>query len=681
MTIKYPVTRLVEHTDEYFGHVIPDPYRWLEESAETESVASWIAEQNRLAREHLDAAGHLPAITSRLSELWDYPKAGPPWSKAGRWLQFRNTGLQNQDVLWLLAGPDDEGRVLLDPNKLSDDGSASLASAAVSPDGRLLLYGVNSGGSDWATLHVLEIDSGLTLQDEVNWCRGGQGTWLPDSTGFLYARYPTPPEGQEYLAEADNPTLTLHRIGTVQEDDEAIYSRPDDPKLGFGTMLSDDQRYLIMVIWRGTEQKNQVWYRDLEEGLHGEFTPLIGEFQASYEYLGNDGSVFYLQTDDDAERSRVVAVNLARPDEFRDVVPELKEALEYARLLGNRFIAVHLSHGSHVLSSWNLAGERLGEIILPGIGSVFTGRPDRDDEHLYLVFTSFLQPSAVFRTEGGPGRVESVWAPKLDFAADEFETVQEFALSKDGTRVPMFITRRKGTALDGSHRTLLYGYGGFNVNLTPMFSVSRLAWLEQGGVLVTANLRGGAEYGKAWHEAGTLDRKQNVFDDFIACAEHLMAAGYTTSKRLAIQGGSNGGLLVGACMTQRPELFGAVHAAVGVLDMLRYHKFTIGWAWASDYGTSDDESQFRTLLEYSPLHNLQEGTCYPPTLLTTGDRDDRVVPGHSFKFAAALQSAQACVNPVLLRIQTKTGHGHGKPTRLLIEEQADIWAFLLKHLE
>lgn len=681
MTQRYPHTVTVPHSDDYHGTIVDDPYRWLEANADSEEVASWIREQNELTRQELTASRHRGSIMDRLEALWDYGKAGAPWQVAGKWFQFRNSGMQNQDVLWLLEHPTDTGRVLLDPNSLAKDGSASLSATRVSPDGRHLAYGVNWGGSDWTTWHVLEIDTGRQLPDEVRWSRFSGATWLPDSSGFLYSRYPEPPEGQEYVAELGNATLRLHLLGTHQADDEIVYSRPDDPKLGFHTTLSDDDRWLVLSLWRGTEARNQIWYRDLSEGVHGAFKPLISEFRAAWSFLGNDGERFYFQTDDQAELSRIVAINLHDPGSCEEVIPEQPNALEATTLLRDRFITIHLEHGAHLLTSWDLTGKQLGTIGLPGIGSVSAGRSRRKDEQLYFTFMSFLEPGSIYRTDGEPGEALLVMKPDLDFAAADYETVQEFATSRDGTRVPLFITRKRGTRNDGSNRVLLYGYGGFNVNMTPVFSVSRLAWLEHGGVLVTTVLRGGAEYGKAWHEGGILDRKQNVFDDFIACAEHLVETGLTVPERLAIQGGSNGGLLVGACMTQRPELFGAAHVAVGVLDMLRYHRFTIGWAWASDYGTSEDEGQFRTLHAYSPLHNVRAGTCYPATLITTGDRDDRVVPAHSFKFTAALQAAQACDRPILLRVQTNTGHGHGKPTRLLIEEQADIWSFLLEQLE
>lgn len=680
LRISYPVTEKGRDSDDYFGTRVADPYRWLEQSADTERVARWIEAQNRVTHNWLAGNEDRETIRQRLTELWNYPKRYQPVRRGSRWFQLRNSGLQNQDVLWVMEHESAEGRVLLDPNTLAEDGSTSLSSAQVSPDGRFLAFGLNRGGSDWITWHVLDIDTGAMLPDELHWSRFSTATWLPDSSGFLYNRYEQPATGQELLQEAGPPEYCLHLLGRKQAEDQVVYSRPDDPRLSFHGQVSHDGRYLLLSITRGTDPQNQLWYRDLSAGPVGEFTPLFSDFSAEYRWLGNDGSRFWLQTDAGAERSRIVAVDVDQPDRLLEVVPEQELALEHSLLLRDRLVTVHLRHASHVLTSWSLTGERLGEIGLPGIGSVFLGSAERDSDHAYFLFTSFLQPPSVYRTDGNPGEAELLFRPGLPFDASRFETVQEFAVSRDGTRVPMFITRRRDMARDGSNRTLLYGYGGFNINMTPQFSVSRLAWLEQGGVLVTANLRGGAEYGRSWHEDGILDRKQNVFDDFIACAEYLIASGVTTRSRLAIQGGSNGGLLVGACLTQRPDLFGAAHAAVGVLDMLRYHLFTIGWAWAGDYGRSDDPQQFSFLYAYSPLHNLRQGACYPATLITTGDRDDRVVPGHSFKFAAALQEAQGCANPVLLRVQTNTGHGHGKPTDLLIQEQADIWAFLLGNL-
>ncbi len=680
--MKYPQTHTVEQSDEYFGTLVEDPYRWLEQGADSPEVANWITLQNDLTREQLQNYPKHRKLSSRLAELWDYAKAGPPWSRGGRWFQFRNTGLQDQHVLYTMESPDAEGRVLLDPNQLSEDGTVSLSSVAASPDGKYLAYGLNKGGSDWITWHVLEIGSGEVLPDELLWSRFSGVAWLHDSSGFVYCRYPEPPQGQELLVEMANQTVWLHRTGTEQADDTLIHERPDDPQLAFHPVVTDDGNWLVLLVSRGTEPRNYVYARrlDPDRPQEGGFHALIGDFRAEFEYIGSDEGEIYFQTDDSAPNGKVVAINVEQPDLVRTALPEQPDLLDEVRLLGDTLIATHLHHASHRVSYWSLEGASLGAAELPTLGTVRFKRVERSAKEAFMYFTSFLYPSSILGSGTSPETLVTHWSPEVPFDTSPYETVQEFATSPDGTKVPMFIVRPVRSENNGNNLTLLYGYGGFSINLTPEFSASRLAWLEAGGTFVLANLRGGLEYGKAWHEGGILSRKQNVFDDFIACAEHLIDQNYTRPERLAIQGGSNGGLLVGACITQRPDLFGAAHAAVGVLDMLRYHRFTIGWAWASDYGTSEHEDGFRNLIDYSPLHNIQPDTCYPATLLTTGDRDDRVVPAHSFKFAATLQAAQACDRPVLLRVQTKTGHGHGKPTRLLIEEQADIWAFLLQEL-
>lgn len=674
----YPHTRRSECREEHHGRQVDDPYRWLEQPAHVPEVREWIEAQNEVTDAYLRAGGERDELRARLTELWDYPKAGAPWRRGGRYFQFRNTGLQNQDVLFTMDAPTAVGRVLLDPNTLSEDGTASLTSLAVSPDGRYLAYGVSHAGSDWITWRVREVDTLEDLPDELEWSRFSLATWLPDSSGFYYNRYPRPEEGEEYVAELERPELLLHRLRTPQADDELVYSRPDEPRYSFHPYITEDGAYLILTTTRGTERRNLIHYREL--GSDGGFVPLIAEFEHEYQFIGNDGRTFYFQTDEGADRGRIVAIDLDRPEERRVVVPELDDRLEEVALLGDTLVVLYQRHASSRIARYDLRGDPLGEVPLPTLGTAGFQRHQRTDGELFFAFTSFLHPTSSYRLDPATGEVELLWRPELPFDPAPYVTRQVFATSRDGTRVPVFLVHRGDLEPTGDHPTLLYGYGGFDVSLTPSFSTSRLVWLERGGVLAVANLRGGGEYGKAWHEAGTVHRKQNVFDDFIACAEHLCELGVTSPERLAIQGGSNGGLLVGACLTQRPDLFRAAHAAVGVLDMLRYHLFTIGWAWASDYGTADDPEEFATLLAYSPLHNLEPGTCYPATLITTGDHDDRVVPAHSFKFAAALQAAQGCGRPTLLRVMTQAGHGHGKPTRAVIEEQADVWAFLLREL-
>lgn len=675
----YPVSKTVDHNDTYHGTRVADPYRWLEQPAHTPDVAAWISAQNQLTFDFLASIPGRPQIEARLTELWDYPKQGAPFKKGTRYFQFRNSGLQNQNVLYLMSSPTDAGQVLLDPNTLSDDGTTSLNSYSLTQDGALLAYAVSQSGSDWVTWQVRDVATGEDLTDVLEWSRFSTATWLPDNSGFFYQVYPEPEQGEEFTASVSHPELLFHKLGTPQASDEVVYKRPDEPQWGFHTALSDDERYLILYITHGTERRNLLYYRPL---AGGDFVPLIDRWEAEYQFLGNDGDVFYLQTDLHADRKRVVAIDINAPEtaNWLEVIAEAEDTLQTCKLIQDEFLCLYMHHASHILKRIGTDGTPKGSIELPTLGTVLGLNAERTDNTLFYSFTSFLYPTLTFSYDLGSATTHQLDTAAIDFDASPYVTRQVFVDSKDGTAVPLFLVHRKDIQLDRTNPTLLYGYGGFDISLTPSFSVGRLVWLELGGVLAVANLRGGGEYGKAWHKAGTKERKQNVFDDFIACAEWLITSGLSSSQKLAIQGGSNGGLLVGAAMTQRPELFGAALPAVGVLDMLRYHQFTIGWAWASDYGSADDAEAFSYLIGYSPLHNLKEGTAYPATLITTGDHDDRVVPAHSFKFAAALQKAQAGDAPTLIRIQTKAGHGMGKPTTMLIAEQADIWAFLTKVL-
>ena len=680
MAIDYPKTKRSEHTDDYHGTHVSDPYRWLEQSAHTPEVRAWIEAQNELTFSYLEKIPARERIRERLTELWDYPKKGAPFKKGNRYFQFRNSGLQNQDVLYVMDSPTDEGRVLLDPNTLSEDGTVSLNNLSVSKDASRLAYAVAQSGSDMVTWRVRDVATGEDLADEVAWCRFAPAAWLPDSSGFFYLRFATPEENETYTSELENPTILLHKLGQAQAEDTVVFERPGEAHVTFGPTVSDDGKYLIISIYKGSERTNLVYYRASNEE---NFTELIPDWEAQYFFLGNDDTTFYFQTNLDADLERVIAIDTAHPakENWRTVVAEREDTLQSAELVGNEIVCLYLHDAAHRLERYNLEGEPLGNIPLPGLGSLTALHAERGDNEVFYSFTSFLQPATNFRFDLETGESEQLATPTLDFDAEPYTTRQVFVTSKDGTKVPMFLVHKKDLTTDGQTPTLLYGYGGFKIPVMPGFSVERLVWLELGGVLAVANLRGGGEYGKAWHEAGTLANKQNVFDDFIACAEYLLDEGVTSSENLALEGRSNGGLLVGAAMTQRPELFAAALPGVGVLDMLRFHKFTIGWAWVSDYGSADDPEQFETLLAYSPLHALKPGTAYPATLITTGDFDDRVVPAHSFKFAAALQHAQAGDAPTLIRVQTKAGHGMGKPTKMLIAERADILAFLTEALE
>jgi prolyl oligopeptidase len=677
--LTYPLTAKVDQVDDYHGKQVPDPYRWLEDTYSPETNA-WIEAQNKLTFAFLEAIPERGKIQARLTELWDYPKASAPFQRSGRYFQFRNTGLQNQDVLYVQDSLQDEGRVLIDPNGLSTDGTVALTSWAVSEDARWLAYATSASGSDWMTWRVRDVNTGLDLPDLIEWSKFSGAAWLPDQSGFYYSRYDAPQPGKEFESANYFQKLYFHRLGQLQAADELVYHRSDHKEWGFGGQVSEDGKYLIITVWEGTEVKNRLFYQDLQAG--GAVIELIAEAEAQYGFVGNDGPVFYLQTNLDAPRGRVIAIDTQNPakENWRTLIPQSADTLEFAPMVNHQFVCLYLQDAHHVLKRYGRDGSFLGEISLPMIGSVVMLNGQRKDKELFYAFQSFVCPTTIYRYDFEGDASLTLFTPPIQFDFSPYVTRQVFATSKDGTRLPLFLVHRKELP-PAPLPTLLYGYGGFNISMTPTFSISRLAWLEMGGVYAWAILRGGGEYGEEWHQAGMKVRKQNVFDDFIACAEYLVAEGITSPAKLAIQGGSNGGLLVGACMTQRPDLFGAALPAVGVMDMLRFHKFTIGWAWVSDYGSSDDPEGFQYLYAYSPLHNLRPGRRYPATLITTADHDDRVVPGHSFKYAAALQAAQAGEEPALIRIQTKAGHGMGKPTAIIIQEQADIWAFLVHVLE
>jgi prolyl oligopeptidase len=571
--------------------------------------------------------------------------------------------------------------VLLDPNTLSEDGTVSLSGMAVSENGAYLAYGLSSAGSDWVEWYVRDIATGVDTDDRLQWVKFSGASWSHDHQGFFYSRYDEPDETTKLEAVNYYQKLYYHRLGTPQGDDVLVYDRPDQKEWGFGGGVTEDGRYLIISVWKGTDPNNLVFYKDLS-APDSPVVELITEFEASYSFVDNEGPLFWFRTDLEAPKGRLIAIDIAQPERgaWQEIIPESDDTLEGVGLLNHQFVADYLKDAYTTIRIFSLTGELVREVALPGIGSAggFDGK--RGDTETFYSFTSFTVPSAIYRYDMVTGQSTLYRQPEVDFDPSAYTTTQVFYESKDGTRVPMFITHKTGLELNGQNPTLLYGYGGFSISLTPAFSVGNLVWMEMGGIYAVPNLRGGGEYGEEWHQAGTKLHKQTVFDDFIAAAEWLMAAGYTSPAKLAIMGGSNGGLLVGACMTQRPDLFAAALPAVGVMDMLRFNQFTIGWAWESDYGSPQNEEEFRALYVYSPLHNLKPGTAYPATLITTADHDDRVVPAHSFKFAAALQAAHQGEAPVLIRIETKAGHGAGKPTAKVIEEVADKWAFLAANL-
>jgi len=681
--MKYPETRRVEHVDEYFGVKVPDPFRWLEADVrESEEVAAWVKAENEVARKFLDAIPERPAIVKRLSELWNYERYSAPSEKGGKYFYSKNDGLQNQAVLYVADSYKSEGRVLIDPNKWSKDGTIALASTSVTDDGKLIAYSRNEAGSDWAQIFVMEIDSGKQLADTVKWSRFGGADWNKEGTGFYYTRYPEPKEGEKFQASAKNQMIYFHKLGTKQEEDKLVYRRPDHPDWHFGCGLTDDGKYLILTILRSTDPQNMVLVREASAPADAPFRELIGDFDNEFSFVGSEGTKFYFVTDLDAPTKRVVTMDIESPgrEHLTEIVPARKETLDGVSILSGRLICQYMVDVLSDVEVFDLAGKPLGKVKLPGNGNISGFGGDQDNKETFYSYSSYNAPATSYRYDVLTNTSELVRQPKVKFDPEKYAVEQVFFPSKDGTRVPMILTYRKDLKQGEPHPTLLYGYGGYSIALTPQFKPDYIAWCEMGGVLAVANLRGGGEYGEDWHLGGKAHKKQNVFDDFIAAAEWLIKEGRTSTKQLAIMGGSNGGLLVGAVMVQRPELFGACIPQVGVLDMLRFQEFTAGQFWRDEYGYIEKEDDFKTMFAYSPYHNIKQGTKYPPTLIMTADTDDRVVPMHSFKFAAALQRAQGGDAPILLRIEYKAGHGHGTPVSKLIENAADRWAFLVKEL-
>ncbi|HRW06733.1 MAG TPA: prolyl oligopeptidase family serine peptidase [Caldilineaceae bacterium] len=680
-TQPYPTTRRQDLVETLHGQPVADPYRWLEDLNSPETQA-WIAAQNEVTQAYLKQLPQRERIRQRLTELWNYERYGIPFKRGDRYFLTRNDGLQNQAVLYWLEHLDDEPKVLLDPNTLSDDGTVALSGYAVSDDGSLLAYALSASGSDWMEWRVREVASGADRGDLVQWAKFSGASWTHDNAGFFYSRYDAPAESEAYKGSNYFHKLYYHQLGTAQSEDRLIYERADQKEWNFQGEVTDDGRYLIIYVSRGTFRQNGIFYQDLT-APDSPVVELLNQFDAEYQFVGNDGPLFYFKTDHSAPLGRLIAVDIREPAvaQWQERIAESTDTLRSVRYLNRQFVANYLHDAHSRVQIFDQEGALIRSVDLPGVGTAGGFGGDQDSKETFYSFTSFTTPGVIYRYDLESGESTLFRQPTLQFDPALYETKQVFYTSKDGTQVPMFLCHKKGLELNAETPTYLYAYGGFNIPLTPGFAANILTWMEMGGLFAQPNLRGGGEYGKEWYQAGTLERKQNVFDDFIAAAEWLIGQGYTSTPKLVIAGGSNGGLLVGACMTQRPDLFGACLPAVGVLDMLRFHKFTIGWAWVSDYGSPDDPEQFQTLLDYSPYHNLKPGTHYPATLITTGDHDDRVFPAHSFKFAAALQHAQGGSAPTLIRIETKAGHGAGKPTAKLIEEATDKWAFVVDALE
>lgn len=680
-TLVYPQTRKIDHVDDYFGIKISDPYRWMEDidSGETKN---WIREQQQLSERYFANLPIRERITARVQSLYNYEKYSLPFKERERFFYFKNEGLQNQAVLYVHDTVDAEPRVLLDPNGFSPDGTVALTQAVVSPDARLLVYGLSDAGSDWQEWRFRDIDSGKDIQDHLKWIKFSTAAWAKDSSGIYYSRYAAPMQGQVLEQQNYHQKLYFHRLGTSQDKDLLVYENPDNKEWGYTAEVTEDGRYLLITISEGTDQRNRFYYSELGEG-HENVVKLLDDFDAEYTFIGNIKNIFYFKTDLDAPSGRIIAIDIRKPQSryWKQIVPEhAATPIAGVSMINHQLVIRYIQDVLSVVSVFNLDGTKVRDISLPGLGNVQGFGGKINDAETYFVFSSYIQPPTLYRYDFNAGMYEVFQKPQLDFNPEDFVSEQVFYVSKDGTRIPMMISYKKGLQKNSRNPALLYAYGGFSISITPGFNPAYIAWMEMGGIYAVPNLRGGAEYGEKWHQAGMFEKKQNVFDDFYSAAEYLIAQGYTSTESLGIYGRSNGGLLVGAAITQRPELFAVAVPSVGVMDMLRFHKFTIGWAWVSEYGSSDNAGQFAYLVKYSPLHNIRNRD-YPATLVMTADHDDRVVPSHSFKFGAALQEQQRGEKPVIIRIETRAGHGAGKPTAMKISEISDMFAFLIANMK
>ncbi len=688
--LKYPETRVVDQKDDYFGEEIADPYRWLEgDVREHPEVADWVKVQNNLTRRYLDALPERSKIHRRLKSLWNYERYGVPVKRGGHYFYRYNSGLENQDRVFVLDDMAAQPGLLFDPNTWSKDGTVALADFSPDPTGAFVAYLTQQGGTDWHSVRIRDLESGEDLADELSWLKFGGLAWRRDGSGFFYSRYPQTRSGDRHQSPNLNQTLYFHRVGTDQTKDIQVFSTPDEPTWGHAAKVTKDGRYLVITTWLGTDDRNQIRWLKLEAGQtngvnveNAKVQTLIGDFESGYVLVGSRDQRLFFLTNHRAPKGRLIAIDLARPElqHWQEILPEREDMLAEVSLVGNHFFASYLKDAHSAVSIFDEAGNRVRDVELPGIGTTtgFTGEPE--DSDTFFSYSSFNQPPIVFHYQIESGTSRVFREAKVKFVPSIYETGEFFYPSRDGTQIHLFVAHKRGIELNGNNPTLLYGYGGFNISLTPEFSVPRLQWMEMGGVFAMANLRGGGEYGEAWHEAGTKQKKQNVFDDFIAAAEFLIKAGYTRPDRLAIEGRSNGGLLVGAVINQRPDLFAAALPGVGVMDMLRFHRFTAGRYWTDDYGSAEELAEFQALLAYSPYHNIAPAIEYPGVLITTADTDDRVVPGHSFKYAARLQKAQSGAKPILIRVESQAGHGMGTPTEKLIDQYSDMWSFAAHQL-
>ncbi len=676
--LDYPPAMRGNHVDHYHGVAVADPYRWMEQ-IDSPATHAWVQAESKLTRGYLDAIAERRSIAARLKQSWDYERWSPPEHYGSYWFYSHNDGLQNQAVVFVTSDPRMPAHVLLDPNTLSKDGTVALSDTAPSDDGRLFAYALSEAGSDWQTWHVRDVATGKDLPDRLDWSKAGGASWRRDDSGFYYTRYAPPKPGEALKAANRYQKLYFHRLGMPQDADVLVYTRRDDPDWYLSGQVTDDGHFLVIEATHGDEVQNTLLVEDLSRP-GSPLVPLVPQPTAVYSFIGNIGTTFYVLTDDQAPRYRIVAFDLEHPARrlWRTVVPQARATLDSATLVGRELIGQYLEDAHSAVRRYSPTGKLLGEVSLGGLGTASGFDGHLEDTTTYYGYSSFTTPPSVYRLDLATG-TSSLWRQPFvgGFTPADYQSREVFYRSKDGTRVPLYIVSRRGAKQDGSNPTELYGYGGFNISLEPAFSPAVAAWLQLGGVYAMANLRGGGEYGRAWHEAGMKTRKQNVFDDFAAAAEYLIAQAWTSPKRLAIRGASNGGLLVGATEEQHPQLLAAAVAQVGVMDMLRFRDFTVGKGWESDYGSVDNPVEFRALLAYSPLQNVRAGVNYPPTLITTADHDDRVFPAHSFKFAAAMQHADPRGRPILLLVESRAGHGGGMPTSKVIEETADIYAFML----
>ena len=675
--IKYPETKKIDHVDDYHGTKIPDPYRWLEDNNSKET-AEWVEAENKVTQDYLAKIPFREAMKKRLTELWNYEKYSAP-SKHGIYYTFsKNDGLQEQSVIYIQKGLNGTPEVLLDPNKLSNDGSVSLGGLAYSNDDKYLCYSISRGGSDWREFYVMDVQSKQLTSDVIKWSKFSGSAWYKD--GFYYGRYDEPKPGEELKQKVEFQKLYYHKLGTPQSEDKLVMEDKQNPKYGFGAGVTDDEKFLIISVSQGTAPENLLYYKDLNSDMP--ITPVFTKFEAEYGLIDNIGDKFLISTNYQAPNNKLILVDPKNPEKenWKTIIPESKEVMQSVSLVGEKLFVTYLKDATSKVSVFDTNGKYLYDVKLPGVGTCSGFGGKKDDNETFYTFTSFTYPPTIYKYDIKNNKSELFRKAEVKFDPKGYETKEVFYKSKDGTKVPLFIVHKKGLKLNGNNPTLLYAYGGFNISQQPGFSVARIPLLENGVVYALACLRGGSEYGEEWHKAGMFEKKQNVFDDFIAAAEYLIKSKYTSPSKLAVQGGSNGGLLIGAVINQRPDLFKVAFPQVGVMDMLRFHKFTIGWAWVSEYGSSDNPDQFKYLIKYSPLHNIKKGVTYPATMVTTADHDDRVFPAHSFKYIATLQEMNDGKNPTLIRIETKVGHGAGTSTSKSIDLVTDLYSFMFYNM-